>query len=86
MITTLTEWKARLQPGTQIRQIRNAREGRVDKLFTIKKLQTNAVKFYPNGYIDFPKRADIEFTEKGWKRFEKGKLLSEYEWVEGENL
>lgn len=86
-MNTVAEFKARLQqPGTQIRQIWNQREHVVDRILTVVKVQSNG--FYctspglqNRGWIPFPKRVEITFTENGWIRLENGEKLSEYEWV-----
>jgi hypothetical protein len=67
-VVTLKEWKARLQPGARFRQIRNGR-GECNHVLTVVKVQRNAMKVAPNnGFIAFPKRDEIVFTENGWQR------------------
>lgn len=84
---TLAEWKARLQPGAQIRQIWNWRNGDVrDAAFTVTRVQTNGVWGTKPGverrlWLEFPKRAEIEFTDNGWRRLEGGRKIAEYVWV-----
>lgn len=87
-IKTLTEWKKRLQVGVQIRQVWNFRTGPTDHVLTITGVQTQDVYGTTPGvekriWMHFPKRSEIEFTEKGWIVFEKEKTIkiAEYEWV-----
>lgn len=85
---TLAELKAKLQPGTQIRQIMY-RDRDCDHLITITQVQTNGFwgtrpDMEKRGWMDFPKRKDILFTDNGFCRLESDKKLSEYVWVESE--
>jgi|ERR1700719_1646946 len=91
MIETLTAFKKRLIKGVHVRQIWNSREGTVNYLLTIEKVQTQEVAARcpelagPTGglyWLAFHKRIDIEFTEKGWIKLKDGKKMAEYEWVE----
>jgi len=87
---TLAEWKARLQPGAQIRQIWNSRKGNVhDAVFTVTQVQTNGVWGTKPGverrlWLEFPKRTEIEFTEHGWSRLDGTHKIAEYVWVSEE--
>jgi hypothetical protein len=87
-VRTITELKAQLQPGKQIRQIWNAHEGAINIVYTIEKVQTNGVWAMRPGstlrsWMSFPKRGEIAWTSHGWSRVEGTRKLAEYVWVEG---
>lgn len=85
MITTLAEWKRQFRIDGRIVQIWNKREGNVEHVFTITKIQSNGVfakrqDSDQRGWIPFPKREEIKFTEQGWVRMEGEQELAEYMW------
>lgn len=86
MIHTLAEFKRRLTLGTQIRQIWNSQNGKVDHVFTITKVQTHAVAttcpdLSGTYWMGFPDRASIIFTENGWIRMKGDQKMAEYTWM-----
>jgi hypothetical protein len=83
---TIAEWKRRLQPGVQVKQIWNSREGDVSHVFTLEKVQSNGFWAMHSdqtrrAWSNFPKRGEIEFTEQGWCRIEDSRKIAEYVWV-----
>lgn len=90
MIKTVTEWKKRFEVGTQFRQVWNHRQGNIDLLLTVTKVQTNGVfakgpeDGLVSGWIPFPVKANITFTEKGWTRLYSYQPVATYEWVVSE--
>lgn len=71
MITTLTAFKAQFQKGTQVFQILQGGE-KVHRLLTVDKVQNNGVfmtdESGQRGWMPFPMRSEIVFTDKGWYR------------------
>lgn len=91
MVTTLSEWKRRLTVGTHIQQTwRKFQWEGTPRIFEVSAVQTNGIWVIDPSieapqqrrmWIPFPKRHEIEFTEQGWKRIEKGEPISEYMWL-----
>jgi hypothetical protein len=86
-MTTLTQLRARLLPGTQVLQVWNGREDSVRHVLTVtarvqtRKVETTCPDFQEPYWISFPNRRAIEFTGRGWIRWNGDRKMAEYEWL-----
>ena len=90
VLQTLSEWKRRFSIGMHLRQLHNQSEGDVNYVFVVARIQSNGIYISRDGsdregFIRFPQRSDIEFTEHGWIRLEKNHKIAEYVWMEEES-